>query len=283
VVSLANNHVFDCLWPGFERLRALLRELGVAWFGAGADLAEAAAPAVVEANGLRLAFLGAVDPATGARQIAGPGSWGVAPLETQPLVERIRRLRPEVDHVVVCPHWGEERFGVPSPAQVAQARAFAEAGASAVLGHHPHVLQGVETHAGTPVIYSLGNFVATEVPYTTGDRVTWNRTERTACVLELELGPSGAVRRIAQRPTYDDGVAVRPDRSGFGARRIRHVDREVARGVSARRYRWEHLWVKRVKPVLAQLRWSRLRRLRPAKLWAGLGRLGRALRGSRSA
>lgn len=274
-VSLANNHMLDCLADGFHRLRRLLDDLGITYFGAGDNLREAAAPAIVHVRGVRVGFLGAADPRTGPSGFAEPGVPGAAPLETANLVERIRRLRAEVDHVIVSLHWGEERLSIPSPAQIEQAHALAEAGASLVLGHHPHVLQGLEVYRGVPIIYSLGNFVACDVPYADGDRLIWNRTERTGCVLRVDLGPDGAqgVRQIA---TYDDGVRVGPDTSGFGDRRITCANRALAHGVTLGRYRREYFRVKTLRPALAHLRWSNLKRLSPGKVWKFLAGLGHA-------
>jgi len=264
VVSLANNHTFDCLQAGFHRLRGLLDELGIAWFGAGDDLEQAAAPAILEANGIRVAFLGAADERSGTRVFAGRGQYGVAALDLDRLIGQTRELLADVDHVVISPHWGEERFLIPAPEQVEQARRLIDAGASMVLGHHPHVLQGLEIYNGAPIIYSLGNFVACEVPYKS-ELIRWNRTERTGCILTAELTADG-VREVSQTPTYDDGRQVRLDDSRFGRRRVAKVNRALARGVTPRRYARERFRVKRLRPVLNQMRWSKLKGLRLSKV-----------------
>ncbi len=261
VVTVANNHAFDCLASGFHATRALLDRLGIAWFGAGDTLAEAARPALVEMRGVRLAFVAAVDGRSGPARFATGEGWGVAPLDVPRLADAIARLREQADHVVVSVHWGEERFRIPSPHQVEQARALAQAGASLILGHHPHVIQGVEVHSGVPIVYSLGNSIACDVPFSDGDVMTWDRTERTGCLLIVELGPHG-VSVAAQRPTFDDGRVVEVDPSGFGRRCIARTNRAVARGITLGRYRREAFRVKVMKPVLGHLRWSRLRQLR---------------------
>jgi len=260
-VTLANNHAFDCLQPGFETTRRFVREAGVACFGAGRDLADASAPAFAEAAGLRIAFLGVVDDLAGASHYADDQHCGVAPLEINRLQTRIADLATQVDHVIVSPHWGEERFDVPSPVQIEQAHAMVDAGASMVLGHHPHVLQGLEIYRGAPIVYSLGNFLASTVYWTDGDVLTWNRTEQTGCILRVEM-TRDSVEVIDQVPTYDDGTGVRVDRSPFGARRIARVNRCLARGVTLKRYRRERLRVKTLKPILARLKWSEFRKIR---------------------
>lgn len=276
VVSLANNHMFDALAGGFQKLQRMLGELSLSSFGAGLDLAEATAPAIVDCKGVRVAFLGAVDERSGPFRFASAlldpkvmrshqthscQTWGVAPLSIDCLRGQIRELRSQVHHVIVSVHWGEERFGIPSPVQVQQARELVDAGASMVLGHHPHVLQGLEVHHGAPIIYSLGNFVADEVYFSNDDAIRWSRLERTGSILLTELS-SDSVRVIQQIPTFDDGELVSLDHSGYGERRIRRTSQALAGGVSSRRYRREHVWIKTIRPTLDHLRPSQIRHLR---------------------
>ena len=62
--------------------------------------------------------------------------------------------------LAVALHWGNEKETLPTPYQVALGRAFVDAGADLVLGHHPHVLQGAEIYRGKPIFHSLGNLVS---------------------------------------------------------------------------------------------------------------------------
>ena len=261
IVCLANNHTFDCGWQGYEQLQRLLDELGIRYFGAGADLKTAAAPAIMTVNGLRLAFLGVAAQGIGVSDFASCDQMGVPQLDADLLAEQITQLCKQVDHVIVSVHWGEERLLVPSPQQVNQARAMIDAGASLVLGHHPHVMQGLESYGKGAIVYSLGNFVSSEVYFTSGDIIHWNRTERTGSVLVAELDKQG-VRNVSQVPTHDTGRCIELDQSSFGQRLIARLNRTVTRGVTLRRYRWEHLRVKTIKPMLSYLRWSKLKTLR---------------------
>lgn len=272
VVTLANNHTFDCLQAGFHNVRDLLGQMGVAFFGAGDDLAQATGPAIIEVRGIRIAFLGAVDRRAGASHFAGAGQYGVAPLDADRLAEEIRRLKEGVHHVILSLHWGEERFRFPAPGQIEQARRLAEAGASLILCHHPHVIQGMETWNGVPIVYSLGNFVASDIGYAGGDRLTWNRRERTGCLFTAELTASD-VRDPKQVATYDAGRSVNIDHSPYGHKIIAKANSALARGVTRRRYRREYLWVKTLKPALQHLRWSQLRRLRFAQVRKALSGL----------
>ena len=92
------------------------------------------------------------------------------------------------------------------------------------------MLQGLEFHRGVPIIYSLGNFVADDVSFSNGDAIRWNRTERTGCILSVELSESAAAN-VRQTPTFDTGQLVTLDIDGFGSRRIENE--RVARFVMA--------------------------------------------------
>lgn len=260
IVTLANNHAFDCLQEGFHRTRKLLEQMDIAYFGAGDNLEEAEQPLILDVKGIRLGFLSAVDRGTGPNQFAAPGQCGVVPLELSRLVNQIRQLRKQVDHVIVSVHWGSERFSIPSPAQIEQGHKMAEAGASLVLGHHPHVLQGMETWRGAMILYSLGNFVSSEVYFTDGDRVRWNRTERTGCILTVEMDCQ-KILSVNQIPTYDTGERIEIDGGRFGRHRIRRVNACLKKGVTLRRYRREYLLVSVIRPIISYFRWSRLKTL----------------------
>ncbi|MCC6238222.1 MAG: CapA family protein [Dehalococcoidia bacterium] len=157
-VSLANNHATDFGVPGLEDTLGALEQAGVRAFGAGLDAERAAAPVVVRAeNGARVAFLGVDD--IGEVLWAGIGRPGVAPANLEGVRTTVEAACTEADYVVVFAHWGAEYSAAPTARQRELARAAVEAGASLVIGAHPHVLQPVERMDGSLVVYSLGNFV----------------------------------------------------------------------------------------------------------------------------
>lgn len=276
IVALANNHTFDCFIEGFHNTKGYLEKMGVSYFGAGDNLDEAVEPVIMEVNGIRLGFIGAVDSDTGPNQFAGENQHGVSQLILDRMVAQIRQLSNQVDHVIVSVHWGAERFLIPSPRQIEQGHCLVEAGASMVLGHHPHVLQGLEMYRGAGIIYSLGNFVASEVYFTDGDRVCWNRRERTGCILIVEMD-SEKVLTVKQIPTYDNGQRIEIDDTVLGKKCIAGVNRMIRGGVTLRRYRWEHLRVNILKPIANYLRWSKLKTLRLRQIKTALvGILGAA-------
>lgn len=276
-VTLGNNHAFDAGNDGFQKLCTQLNDNNIAWFGAGLNQAKAIEPLVLNIKDLRIALLAAVDQSSGMSRFAEKNSSGVAPLNTACLCQQIKNLRTKVDHIIVTPHWGEERFRFPSPRQIEQAHAFIEAGATMVLGHHPHVLQGLEFHGQAPIAYSLGNFLANEVYWENGDTLTWNRFERTGCILLVELNRS-AIHNIQQIPVFDDGSTIAIDTTGRGERYLQRANDYLKNGITAANYRRESFRVQALLPILSQLRWEKLRRVRPSHLQKAVKLLNKGLR-----
>ena len=156
-VTLANNHALDygreALLDTFEHLRSA----GIPWVGAGADEAEARAPVVLEAGGMRIAVLGLSDhPSEYAARPDRPGI-AFADLEGGRLPDWLRASPGEAgaDAVLVTPHWGPNMTPRPVAHVRAAAAALVSAGATLVAGHSAHVFHGVEG----PVLYDLGDFL----------------------------------------------------------------------------------------------------------------------------
>ena len=261
-VSLGNNHAFDCYDQGFIRLREQLSDIGVKLCGAGLNIREAMTPIICDIQGIHLAILGVVDQSSGIYRFAGEENSGVTPLETDRVCDRIRELKQAADHVIVSPHWGMERFRIPSPVQMDQARAFADAGASLVLGHHPHVVQGMEMVGNVPVVYSLGNFMSSHVYWDNGDYLDWNRFERVGCIFQCEFDKE-SIFSVKQIPVYDDGICIEIDKTGWGEKCIAKVNGLLASGVDRKTYDREAFWVNKVKPILSHLNWQGLKKIRP--------------------
>lgn len=166
VVTLANNHVFDYGLTGLEDTWAALADAGVEQTGSGENESQARSPAILTVNGLRIAFLGYVntppDSVSGfvvADTKATAASAGVAWLSPEVIAEDVAKAKKEADLVVVAFQAGVEYTEAPIDLQTDSAHAAIDAGASVVFGHHPHVLQGIETYNDGVIVYSLGNLV----------------------------------------------------------------------------------------------------------------------------
>lgn len=157
VCILANNHIMDGGVDGLAETRRLLESEGIFCVGAGANVVEAERPVIVECNGKRVGCVAFTsdDPDVSAI-IAKPERPGCADLRN--IEVQIKSLKGKCDIVVVSAHWGIEFFHYPTDEQVGIAQRLANAGADYLMGHHPHVLQGIEQIGGCLVMYSLGHF-----------------------------------------------------------------------------------------------------------------------------
>jgi poly-gamma-glutamate synthesis protein (capsule biosynthesis protein) len=166
LVTIANNHILDF---GREPLTETLKALdgaGIAHVGAGENLAQAKQWETLEAQGKKIAFLGASRVYPESSWSAGPNHSGVfSTYDSTQLVEQIRQAKESSDYVFVLVHWGIELSTEPEDYQRSLARQYIDAGADAVIGSHPHVLQGIEYYQGKPIFYSLGNFIFSNREY----------------------------------------------------------------------------------------------------------------------
>lgn len=162
VVSLANNHIMDYGWEAVEETQQLLSAAGIRSVGAGRDLKMAREPVRMSVRGVRVAFLAYCDVPSVLPIYADSNRPGVAPAQPSYILEDIKAAKQESNLVLVCMHWGQEHVHFPAPKYRRLAKEMVAAGASLIVGHHPHVLQGVERIAQGAVAYSLGNFTFSE-------------------------------------------------------------------------------------------------------------------------
>ncbi len=167
LACLANNHSMDYGIEGLQETQAILTQHGIHSIGAGKTQAEAMQAAYYTFGSARVAIL---NVAEGEEARAVNGGAGVAPFDFASLREQLQTLRAESDVRIVVAHAGREHLPVPAPYLRGWYRALVEAGATLVIGHHPHMPQGFEIYQGAPVAYSLGNFalyIAKSLPYHT--------------------------------------------------------------------------------------------------------------------
>jgi hypothetical protein len=185
IATLAGNHISDAGPDGIEDTIATLRKLDIATTGAGMNLAEAREPAIVVRQGLRVGTLsyncvGPKDSWAGGKRAgcayvqvithyeldhASPGGppriyTFAEPESTDAMLTDVEKLRRDVDVLIVALHKGIGH----TPAVLAMyerplAKAAIDAGADIVVGHHAHILRGIEVYNGRPIYHGLGNFV----------------------------------------------------------------------------------------------------------------------------
>jgi poly-gamma-glutamate synthesis protein (capsule biosynthesis protein) len=242
VVSFASNHCMDWGREAFQDTIDALREHGLQVIGAGRHLVEARAPAIVERQGIRVAFLAY-------NSILPQGYWaendrpGCAPLRAHTLYEQIEhdqpgtparvltyphrgdlqamkddvaRARSAADVVVVSMHGGIHF--VPSVLPDYQrelAHAAIDAGADLIVGHHPHILKGIEVYRGKAIFYSLANF-ALESPFSFAENLAEKESHREIARLNPDFGKDGA----ELPPDTFKSIAVRCVCSDRGVERV---------------------------------------------------------------
>lgn len=199
-LSLANNHALDMRGTGVAETPEILAELGITPLGAARFDAPRYRVETIEREGWRVGMLAITT------QSNIPSLPGVPPLPLLELVDMERELAPlvadarlEHDLVVVLVHWGQEYADAPEWAQRKAAHALVEAGADLVIGHHPHVLQGIERHGHGLVAYSLGNFLfenVKDVPRQTG-------------VLRVRYDERGCMERVTLHPAFVKSVPIK--------------------------------------------------------------------------
>ncbi len=160
IVTLANNHIFDYSEEGLNDTMEHLKKAGIAFVGAGRNLEEARKPVIFRVKGLKLAYLGYYGSKKHSNsQPATEDSAGTAMRKLRFIKEDIKAIRDSVDFISVNLHWGYEKEHYPEETQIQFAHRVIDFGADLVVGHHPHVLQGVEVYKGKTIAYSLGNFI----------------------------------------------------------------------------------------------------------------------------
>jgi poly-gamma-glutamate capsule biosynthesis protein CapA/YwtB (metallophosphatase superfamily) len=198
LVGLANNHMMDYGGAGLSDTLAAFRSAGLPAVGAGRE-ADAEQPYIFEKGGIKVAML-AFSDVVPTDYAATPTRRGVASSQPETrLVSGIQAARKNADFVVLMIHWGGQGNHRITQRQRELARAAVEAGCDAVVGMHPHVLQGIEFIGAVPVFYSVGNLAFPSNNPAANECILVRlgfQPKRLAAVdlVPVEISPSGAPR-----------------------------------------------------------------------------------------
>lgn len=185
--TLANNHIGD---HGYDGLKSTVDELaaaGVPFCGAGLTHEDACRPMTFEIKGKSLAVFNFAEGEYSQAQYDEAGTARLDPFFSQ---KRVMDARSEYDFIIVILHVGNEHLPIPSPDTLSNCRSMAAAGADAVISHHAHIPQFMETLDGVPICYSIGNFLFGQ---------TFNG----------EKNPGWHITTLADVTLDDDGAAVK--------------------------------------------------------------------------
>ena len=139
VVTLANNHSGDYGEQGLADTKAALEEAGI-------DYCIGDTITIREVNGVKIAFIGIFV------------NYGTDDSENQLRADIENAKKQGAELIITAFHWGSEKATQPDETQQSLAHTAIDCGADLVVGHHPHVLQGIEKYNGKYIAYSLGNF-----------------------------------------------------------------------------------------------------------------------------
>jgi poly-gamma-glutamate synthesis protein (capsule biosynthesis protein) len=241
VVTLAGNHIWDSGPPGVEDTIAGLQRYGIAYTGAGMTIDEARVPAIVKRKGTRFGFLSynCVGPQASWATPDKPGCAYVhiinhcefpefgspkfytfaEPESLMQMTQDIRKLRSRCEVLVVSLHKGVGH----TPAEIAMydrqvSHAAVDAGADLVLGHHAHILKGIEQYKGKTIFHGLCNFVTVTRALWPEEAPTHNLRQYAKLRMErMQLDPEyknypfhpDAKRTIIAKCLVDDGKISR--------------------------------------------------------------------------
>lgn len=156
ILNLANNHCMQHGTAGFENTKNVCRKYGIQPIGIRDE-----EPYLMEVNGVSFAFL----------SLCIHLEWYepkhiLYENRIDKVLKNVQQLRKQNDDlvIVVTAHWGDEFASYPSNAQIALAHRFVDCGADVILGHHSHVVQGIEEYNGSVIVYGQGNFISDMVP-----------------------------------------------------------------------------------------------------------------------
>jgi hypothetical protein len=217
ILSVANNHSIDMGAQGFCNTVNALVHNGMHFVG-GRTPKYPSKHVIIEENGIKLGFLGYT-----AGRFTVPEEVSVHKMGEEEIIDDIRSLRDLCDHIVVSLHWGAECAFYPSPQQIDTAHRLIDAGATIILGHHPHTIQAIEEYRDGLIAYSLGLFQWD--PY-------WpHGVSNESFILSIDVAKEG-VRGYNVTPIFVDDDYVPYPAEGLKKEGILELIRQVSRPVA---------------------------------------------------
>lgn len=218
IFSLSNNHILDFQEKAFFDTITNLNDNNILCFGAGRNLAEARKPTIVTRKDISIGFLGYCDVTIDSPFVASESFRGISSFNIEEVEKDITDIINKVDIIIVSLHWGIENYLYPTPEQILSARKIVDFGADLIIGHHPHVLQGIEKYRNGYIAYSLGNFLFSEIYWTwinnegipAISKIRLNKRNREGAILSAIVEKNG-IKNIDLIPCFiADNLQVKP-------------------------------------------------------------------------
>lgn len=213
VLNVANNHSMQHGIGPFRETVELLQSLDIQVTGLRDEKnGWHSRPVILDRSGHKIGIVGYAFEKDKYYDGVLPYAFGTDDL----IMRDIERLRPLVDSLIVSAHWGLERMDRPSAATIRLAHQMAEHGADMIVGHHPHVLQGIEYYNGKLIAYSLGNFIF--------DIGGWNSDYRESVILNVSMCPGRKSETEIVPVTINSNWQPVPVYGNEKLRRLKHID-----------------------------------------------------------
>lgn len=224
LLTVANNHSLDRLSVGIDRTLQAAAHYGIPTVGTRMSNNNPKGDfyQIKDIQNVRVAFIGCTEMTNGKPDKYNQVLWCYK--QSDKIVDMIKDLskRSDVDAIIVLPHWGDEYEKAPDRDQRSYARKFLDAGATAIIGSHPHVLQPWEKYVTpdgreTLIAYSLGNFLAGQQ----------GLEKQTGAIIYLGLSKEGQgsakIFGVGYTPTYRDGAEIFPIEKNGNAAVLGHA------------------------------------------------------------
>jgi poly-gamma-glutamate capsule biosynthesis protein CapA/YwtB (metallophosphatase superfamily) len=248
ILSLGNNHIMDFGAESLTATKETLAAEGIVSVGAGRSLAEARAPQTLSRGGVRVTFLAYTTAEAHVNAVlATETGAGCVPYQWDVIEADLERANETSDIVCVSLHWGFEYSRYPSPDQIKLAHRIVDSGATIIVGHHPHVVQGCERYGGGVIFYSLGNFFFPDYRYKGGLQHHWPERSRTSLIAHCTVDGAGTLNDIELVPCIQaPSFVLSPLDGAAKASHLRRVE-EWSQKIQAQEY--EAFWVEYIPRV----------------------------------
>jgi len=210
VVSTANNHAYDYNLKGLVETIDFLKSQNIKYTGTIKNTDEVFEPAIIEKNGITI---GVIAYTESVNMIRGYKSGLISIFDSTRAQLEIQNIKDKVDFVLISYHGGDEYKDEPNSRTKRNLKFFAECGANIVIGHHPHVPQGIEMYRDCVIFYSLGNTVFNQPQRYWTQRafaalITFEKKNNVKNIAEIELIPYRAGFQPAKNLEPDEEMAL---------------------------------------------------------------------------
>lgn len=160
--SIGNNHILDFGIKGLDSTVRELNSLRVNYFGLINKADSKYNPLILEQNSIKIAFISVVCQSTSPMVEYNNVSY-LSILDTDNLINEVRKIRDYVHRIVLYIHWGTEESSYPEKEDIISARKLIDGGVDIIIGSHAHTPQPVEKYNNGIIAYNLGNFIMPEL------------------------------------------------------------------------------------------------------------------------